>query len=148
MTDRAVSVTVSYALNLAIATVVIAGVLTATGGVVSDQRRNAAQTELQVVGQRLAADIGTADRLATAGGETVVVTSNLPDRIAGVQYSVTVSGSDLVLEASHSNVVVRVPFRTKHEVVDTTVAGGDVTIVVTADDAGDGDDERELEVRG
>jgi len=133
MDDRAVSTTVSYALNLAVATMLVAGVLTATSGVVVDQRGQAARSELRVVGQRLAADIGTADRLANAGGETVSVTSPLPDSVAGVSYTVEVTGSRLVLEANFQSVSVTVPYRTNHTVESTTVAGGELHVRLAAD---------------
>lgn len=145
MSDRAVSVTVNYALNLAVAAVVLAGVLTATAGVVVDHREGAGRSELRVVGQRLAADIETADRLANAGGETVVVTSPLPDRVAGVSYTVEVEGSTLVLDANFRDVSVEVPYRTNHTVAATTVSGGELRVVLAPD--ADGDGQRNLEVR-
>ncbi|WP_227354178.1 DUF7266 family protein [Haladaptatus salinisoli] len=142
MTDRAVSATVNYALNLAVATLLIAGLLTATGGLVEDQRREAARTELSVVGQRLASDLQTADRLVRAGGETVAVESPLPERVAGVSYTVTVGSNELVLETTHPEVTVRVSFAAATAVEETTVSGGAVTIVRV--DGGTGD---RLEVR-
>ena len=133
MTDRAVSVTVNYALNLVVATLLIAGLLTATGGMVEDHRRNAAQTELHVVGERLVADVQTADRLVQAGGETVAVESPLPEQVAGVSYSVTVTSDGLVLETNSPQVTVRVSFATETAVEGTTISGGHVTVVRTAD---------------
>lgn len=142
MTDRGVSATVNYALNLAVTTLLIAGLLTATGGMVEDQRREAARTELNVVGQRLASDLQTADRLVRAGGETVAVESPLPERVAGVSYTVTVGSNELVLETTRPEVTVRVSFATATAMEETTVSGGAVTIVRV--DGGTGD---RLEVR-
>ncbi|WP_266077463.1 DUF7266 family protein [Haladaptatus caseinilyticus] len=138
--NRGVSVTVNYALNLVVATVLIAGLLTATAGMVEDHRRDAARTELHVIGQRLSADTQTADRLVQVGGKTVVVETSLPERVAGVSYSVTVEPDAFVLKTTGPQVTVRVSFATATPVKETTTSGGSVTIVRT--------DDGELEVRG
>ncbi|GAA0198433.1 hypothetical protein ACFFQF_15180 [Haladaptatus pallidirubidus] len=137
--DRGVSVTVNYALNLVVATLLIAGLLTATGGMVEDQRRDAVRTELQVIGQRLSADVQTADRLVQTGGTTVAIESSLPERVAGVPYSVTVEPGVFVLETSRPRVTVRVSFVTTTTVEETAISGGSMTIVRA--------DSGELEVR-
>lgn len=145
MTDeRAVSVTVTYALNLVIATVLIAGLLTVTADVVEDRREGAIRSELSVVGNRVAADLMSADRLAQAGTDPDVrIETTLPRRVAGTYYTVTVAAEPddphLLLRSGDPEVVVTVPFRNETAVANGTVAGGDVSIVL--------DDDR-LEVRG
>ncbi|NEU56725.1 hypothetical protein [Halorussus sp. MSC15.2] len=132
--DRGVSVTVNYALNLVVATLLIGGVLTATGGMVDDRRESAARTELSVLGERVATDLMAADRLAEVGrgDETVAVSVTLPERVAGARYEVeidaTASGSTILLRSDHPEVTVRVGFRNATAVESTTVRGGDLRI--------------------
>ena len=133
MTDRAVSVTVNYALNLVVATVLIAGLLTATSGMVEDHRREAARSELRVVGQRFVSDIQTADRLSQTGGDTVIVGSPLPERVAGVSYTIRVTSNELVLNTTNPAVTVRVSFATARKVKPGTVSGGSVSIHLADD---------------
>lgn len=143
--DRGVSITVNYALNLAIATLLIAALLTATGDMVADRRESATETELEVVGQRLAADVQAVDRLARAGGSDseVVVETSLPARVAGSTYDigVTTSGGDTVLELTTDvpEVTVTVPLTTATTVETGSLAGGNVVVTLAADG--------ELEVR-
>jgi hypothetical protein len=137
---RGVSVTVNYALNLVVATLLIGGVLTATGGMVDDHRESAARTELSVLGERVAADLMAADRLAVVASEeptadpTVEVEVTLPDRVAGTRYEVSIdpSSSEIVLEADAEDVTVRVGFHHETPVEATTVRGGDLRIVFDA----------------
>ena len=136
--SRGVSVTVNYALNLVIATMLIAGVLTATGGMVDDRRESAARTELSVLGERVAADLMAADRLAVVGSEdpaadpTVEIEVSLPDRVAGTRYKVSIdpSSSEIVLVADAVDVTVRVGFHHEMWVEATTVRGGDLRITL------------------
>jgi hypothetical protein len=138
--DRGVSVTVNYALNLVVAMLLIGGVLTATGGMVEDRRESAARTELSVLGERIAADLMAADRLAVVGSEdpaadpTVAVEVSLPDRVAGSRYEVTVdpASSEVVLRADKVDVTVRVGFHQQTAVAATTVRGGNLRIVFDA----------------
>ena len=133
--SRGVSVTVNYALNLVIATLLVAGVLTATGGMVEDRRESAIRTELSVVGKRLAADLMATDRLAQvardgASDSTVAVSVSLPERVAASRYEVRVdtSPAQLVLVSDDPEVTVTVAFRHDTPVAPTTVPGGDLRI--------------------
>jgi len=132
--DRGVSVTVSYALNLVVATLLVAVLLTATGNVVEDRRESSARTELSVVGNRLAAELSAADRLASVGGAdaTVRLDADLPGRVAGATYRIEVNtgGSDphLLLSTGVPEVSVRVPVRTSTPVEPTEIGGGDLVV--------------------
>lgn len=88
--DRAVSTTVNYALTLAITTLLITGLLVAGGDFVQGQRKQAALSELRVLGQQLAGDVAATDRLARSadGNGTVSVRRSLPDKVAGSNYRV------------------------------------------------------------
>jgi hypothetical protein len=139
--DRGVSVTVNYALNLVVAMLLIGGVLTATAGMVDDRRGSAAHTELSVLGERIAADLQSADKLAEVGTDgpaadpTVAVEVSLPERVAGSGYEVTIdpSASEIVLRPDHVDVTVRVGFHHETAVTGTTVRGGDLRITLDTD---------------
>ncbi|PSP55193.1 hypothetical protein BRC82_06710 [Halobacteriales archaeon QS_1_67_19] len=134
--SRGVSVTVNYVLNLAIAALLVGGVLTATGGMVEDRRESAVRTELSVLGERIAADLMAADRLAVAGEEpTVAASVSLPDRVAATRYEVaieTAPTSRLVLRSEHPEVSVTVGLTHETPIAETTVRGGDLRIELTA----------------
>lgn len=139
--DRGVSTVVGYVLVLGITTLLISGLLVTTGGVVDNRQQSTARNALGVVGDRIAANLMAADRLAETGAETVVVGASLPDRVAAGGYRIAVnsSASELVLEADRADTTVRVSFVASTDVADTQVTGGDVEVVLTAAD--------ELEVR-
>lgn len=139
--ERAVSITVGYALNLVVAAVLVAGVLTATGGMVEDRRESAVRTELSVLGQRVAADLSSADRLAQVATDdpganpSVSVETTLPRRVAGTHYEVVVgtSPAELVLRSDSPEVTVTVAYHSATAVRETTVRGGDLRIVLNAE---------------
>ena len=137
--DRAVSVTVGYVLNLAVASLLLTGLFVAGGSFVQSEREAAIEGELTVVGERVAADLMTVDRLANASENpselTVERRAELPTRVSGVEYTMTVEASEtgtdgnvLRLESSRADVVVEIPFRTSEAVANTTVEGGDVVV--------------------
>ncbi|WP_434522062.1 DUF7266 family protein [Halorubrum sp. AS12] len=147
-TDRAVSVTVGYVMTLAISTLLLSGLFVAGGSFVETQRERAAQGELTVVGERIAADIGTVDRLAAnaASREDLTVDRpvTLPDRVSGTGYRVRVTADDtrgtIALESDRTDVTVEVPFRTSENVAieNATVDGGDLRIRWESPDEGAG----------
>ncbi|SFR50213.1 MULTISPECIES: DUF7266 family protein [Halorubrum] len=136
--DRAVSVTVGYVMTLAISTLLLSGLFVAGGSFVETQRERAAQGELTVVGERIAADVGTVDRLAASASSREELTVNrsltLPNRAAGTGYRirVTASGTEgtIALESGQTDASVAVPFRTSEGVAvrNVTVDGGDLLI--------------------
>lgn len=143
MSDRAVSITVNYVLGLAIATLLISGLLVATGGLLEDRTESAARAELRVIGERVAGSVAMADRLArTSGAERVEVESTAPSRVAGTEYSIELEAADeeLVLTTDDGDVTVRVPVANTTALADSRAPGGDVEVVLTSND--------ELEVRG
>lgn len=140
--DRGVSTAVNYVLTLGITTILVSGLLIAAGGAVDDRRESTARTTLEVVGQRLAANLMSADRLAgTPDTRTVSLGVDLPARVAGSGYTVRVNGSSstLVLTAETIDATRRVSFVTSTPVASTTIRGGQLRIVLTPTD--------ELEVR-
>lgn len=134
MTERGVSVTVNYVLGLAIATVVLSGIMIVSGDIVDDQQDATIRTELEVIGERMAANLMTADRLVQAGGTTVNVSAEAPRSVAGAPYTVnvnaTASDAKLTLETENPPVSVEVPFINTTAVGNTTVGGGNLHITL------------------
>jgi len=139
VTDRrAVSSTVTYALTVAVTTVLVSGLVIAAGGVVSDQRERAVRDELGVVGERLAAELEAADELVADEDAELGLRTTHPDRLAGTDYSVALVASApgpcdrfpcLALTTSDPDASVTVPLVTETAVRSTRVPGGDVAVV-------------------
>ncbi|TKX75574.1 hypothetical protein EXE46_03770 [Halorubrum sp. GN11_10-6_MGM] len=137
-TDRAVSVTVGYVMTLAVSTLLLSGLFVAGGSFVETQRERAAQGELTVVGERIAADVETVDRLVASAESRERLTVNrsltLPDRAAGTAYRIRVSANGtegaLALESDRTDATVEVPFRTSTDVAvrNATVDGGSLRL--------------------
>lgn len=134
MDDRAVSRVLGYVLVLSISTVLVAGLLMSGNSFVTDQRSNVVDSELDVIGQRLAADLSTADRLVRAGdgAATVSIDSNVPARVAGERYNVEVVTSDgtasLEISTAGLDRSVTTPVVNTTAIAPGTVSGGDVVI--------------------
>lgn len=130
--DRGVSTTLGYTLNLAVATVLITALLVAAGGYVEDQQERAIRSELEVIGARVAGDIGAADRLARTGADsTVSIRVSTPIRTTGVPYRIAInqSGNEMItLTTTDPSVRVQIPYRSIEIVESSTVSGGTFTI--------------------
>jgi hypothetical protein len=131
--DRGVSTVLGYTLNVAVALLLVGGLVTGVAGVVDRQREHVVREELGVVGQRLVADLATADRLArTADGGRVRLATPLPRRVAGQPYRIrlrdTATGGTVVLTTDQPSVSVSVEFRAQTVVTDSTQRGGAVAI--------------------
>lgn len=141
---RAVTVPTDYVLLIGITALLASGLLVGTGGFVADQQERAVRSGLEVVGNGLADDLTTADRLADSLGDDgrVTIETELPEAVAGKTYLVSieqraVTGDahfyDLVLTSTAPDVVVRVPVRTHTAVDAETLDGGPVALSVTSD---------------
>lgn len=150
--DRGVSTTLGYTLTLSITVVLVAGLLTAGGALVEEQRRTVVGDQLDVAGQQLAAGYEDADRLAGGVDDgTVRVNVWLPRSVADGRYTVRLvnhptppdqpTRATVVAEADGGEIGRNTSFRTVHPVANRTVPGGPVTI--SYDDS-DGDGVREL----
>ena len=143
---RAVSTTLGYVLALAIATLLITGLITAGGSYVDSQREQVIRDELTVVGQQLAADIERADRLVSAGDTdssmTVSVNKTLSRRVTGANYHVTLEPGerDLKLNTTRPDVTIRIGLANETALGASSADGG--TIQIRYDQSGE-----HLEVR-
>ena len=156
--DRGVSTTLGYTLTLSITAVLVAGLLTAGGALIEDQRRTVAADELTVSGQQLAVGFEDADRLAaTTDNGTVRVNLWLPEGVAGGGYTLTIRNeptppdqparATIVASAEGVDVTRNVSFRTENPAANRTIPGGPVTIRYNDSD-GDGTHELLVEERG
>lgn len=134
--DRAVSTGVNYVLLLGIVTLLVAVLLAGTANVVQDEREEAVRAGLNVVGNRLAADLESTSTLVTTVGTDGAVTRqvDLPDDVAGVAYRIELSsaGGDvyrLTLTTDDPGVVETVTFVSATPITQPAVVdGGPVTI--------------------
>jgi len=132
--SRGQSTSLDYTLGLAIATLLVTGLVTAASGFVADNRQQVVRTELEVVGEHVANELVAADRLAQSGAETerLSVSKPLPARVAGTGYAVetnTVGSTQWVnLTASSPDITVSIRVRTATPIADAAVDGGTITI--------------------
>lgn len=143
--DRGQSISVNYTLSLIIVTVLISGLFIAMSGYLDAERERVTRSELSVIGNRLAADIATTDRLAnvTTNGKAEVRT-DVPSTIAGADYNYDVGswspGSgvpfyivELTFKAPDTQVQRTIRVKTAHEVVnDTDINGGRFVVTYTS----------------
>lgn len=146
--ERAVSTTVGYVLTLAIGAVLLSGVAIGIGGVLDSQTDRAVRGDLTVVGEGVAANLESADRLARAaeagridddlaaenGSVAVEVAVDLPARVAGIPYTIAVDDDAVTVRTSVPNASVSVPHAARVPVESTSVRGGPIRITYVADD--------------
>lgn len=133
---RAVSPVAAYVLTLGITAVLIGGLFIAGGTFIDDQRQTTAESELQVLGQQVSADIAAADRLTRTDGETdVTIRRSLPDRVVGANYRISVrhdvegpTNPYLVVIAEDLDVEVKIGLTSETSVTESTAHSGDVLI--------------------
>ena len=130
--DRAVSTTVGYALTLGVAALLITGLLIAGGGFLENQREVTTETELEVIGEQVSADIASADRLSASDADVVNITRNLPDSVTGSQYTISVRTSPqthLELRSADPAVTVRVDVAVNEaSLAATDIGGGNIQV--------------------
>lgn len=136
--DRAVSPVFGYVLTLSVATLLVGGLLISAGGFIDEQQRDTGESELQVVGQQISADIAAADRLnRTAGADDVRVGRTLPQEVVGSHYTIEVvdgggpTSPYLELRMDRPEVTVKVGIASKSAVkVGASADGGSIEIVM------------------
>lgn len=134
--ERGVSPVFAYVLTLAIAAILTGGLIMTAGTYVSDQRERTGESELQVLGQQISADVAAADRLARTGDSTEVrVQRSLPSDVIGSEYQVSLRTDTngptepyLELQMTDLDVVVRVGLSVKMDIAESTVEGGDIVV--------------------
>lgn len=135
--DRGVSTTLSYVLTLGITTILLSGLIIATGGYVEDQRAAVVRTQAEVVAQQTAATVESADQLANYDGSvsTTRIERTFPSRIAGVDYTVLLNpnGNDRVVIEVNAEPDVRVSVPTAADLQSSlnpsAARGGNIVVV-------------------
>lgn len=135
MGDRGVSTTLNYSLLLGLVAILVSTLIFGVGGLVDDQRAQAVQSEQTVVGNQLANDLTTVDHLLRYSDRVAVtLEADLPSRIVGEQYAITISsqpGSEYLLhvESLDSEMTAVVTFTSRTPIETGTVRGGSIRIV-------------------
>lgn len=130
--SRAVSTALNYVLLLGIVAILVSVILVGATDFVEDRREETMRSELTVQGNRLAADLTTADTLAATAGSAGVVSlkSPLTERVARHHYRVSIDSAgptdtyELTLEPTDADVVVTVFVRTEHAIEAGRFSGG------------------------
>lgn len=149
--DRAVSSALGYVLSLGITAILISGLLLAGGNFVEGERTRVTGTELDVVGQRLASHLASADRAAMTvrSDGTLVVEAGLPERVAGTDYTIGINETTVRTDAQNTyaltlrtrspDVAVSVSVRTTTPLLNATLNGGSLRIQYSDSDGDDPD---------
>lgn len=132
--ERGVSFTVSYALTLAIATLLVTGIIATAGYVLQSERERAIQEQSQVVADDVAASLMATDRLVQSGNNSnVTVVRSLPRRVVDEPYTVELrgaaAGAVVTVRTESPAVAAHVPLRNRTAVANETVTGGSLRIV-------------------
>ncbi len=130
---RSATTSLNYALLLVIVTLLVAGLLVGVSGFVESQQERAIRSQLDTVGNQLASDIGTANRLVErANGDSVRLRTEIPRSVGGSHYRVEItdlSGNRSRLELYSSDPAVRTTVVVRSSVdLRGTVSGGQVVI--------------------
>jgi hypothetical protein len=131
--DRGVSVAVSHAVTLGIATILITGLLLGGNQLLEDQKQRVAESGLENVGAAVMSEIDRFDAYNTSAVDgNLSVRTNQPERLAGATYDVRLfadaDGAQLRLRASEVDRVVRIRFENQTSVCESTVTGGDMRV--------------------
>ena len=142
--ERAVNTAVGYVIAIAITTVLLAMLISATTDFVRVQQHSVVETEMNIVGQDLADHLTDSDRLVRMYGADETTLNrhvSLPSDLAGAQYAITVDEVEAT-EPHAGDHTYRLQLRTNSPVADeevyfvsktdiepTTVNGGDLRIV-------------------
>ncbi|WP_284007866.1 DUF7266 family protein [Haloarcula pelagica] len=142
MTDRATSSTLNYVLSIAIASLLVTGLLFSGTNFVEGQQTQVVRSELRVIGEQINADLQRADRLVVAGdgpagATTVRIEQSFPDRLTGRTYDIEVDPASQQLRLSMRNpdIEVTLPVDTRTALSPSTVDGGTVAIRTTGSGA-------------
>lgn len=146
MTDRATSTTLSYVLTLAIAAVLVSGLLLAGSTFVEDRREQVIRQELLVIGEHLASNVEQVDRYARANEDLAEarIEQTFPGRVTGTSYGVRLveNGMEptLVLRSVRPRVSVEVNVSVQTTVADSNASGGRIAVECAVSAGGNCDD--------
>lgn len=135
--ERAVSVTVTHALTLAITAILVTGLLTGAATMLDRQQQTAVRMQLEDIGGDVVGQLNAVDRLNDAGAADASLRVTFPNRVSGTPYRVELDRTGttatgyrgvLRLESDDPNVRVTVPVHTETRLRDTTVTGNQLAV--------------------
>lgn len=135
---RALSTAVTHSLTIAITTVLVGGLLVAGSGLVERQTEETADRGLSTIGERLATELSSMDRLIHATDRSnVTLRTQHSRRVGGRPYTVAIATSSspcggppcLVLNMTDPDVSARVDIRIETPVVASRAPGGNIRLV-------------------
>lgn len=137
-TDRGLSTALNYVLVLGIVSILVTTLLAGFGGLVANQQEEASRAQLEVIGNRVAADVGQVNTLVASDDRyNQTVRTDLPTRVVGASYTLTVTSNPDIAEEGYylftlstgdPKTTVTVPFRSTTEIVTGTIYGGPLVI--------------------
>lgn len=156
--ERAVSVPINYTMSIVVVTVLMTGLMISTADQLEAQQERTVESEFGVLGNRLAADVSAADRLAvTTEGtpdDVVAVRTDIPKTVADVNYRIEITSTEIVAGESYQvvftfvalglDVTEEVRLKTATRVVNTTVTGGQYVVEYVDTDGDDAPDALEV----
>ncbi|MGM0388342.1 MAG: DUF7266 family protein [Natrinema limicola] len=101
-TDRGTSITITHVLTIGITTLLIAALLTSSGTLLENETERSAESSLETIGERLAGEIESVDRMA-ADGASVTVTADHPRTVANSRYTIELLDKDKCRDAELLN---------------------------------------------
>lgn len=136
--ERGAYFPISYALTIGITVILLSGLMTGTASFVDQKTDNAANAELQIIGERLATQLMAVDQQVTENGDVeMTVRVDLPERAAGSHYNIRIrnrpaGGTDtLELWSTQESASVEIPIQLSSNVAESTaVSNGDLVITV------------------
>lgn len=128
-TDEAVSITTGYILNIAIATLVLSTLVIGMRGTFDNIEETTAQAQAENVGERVAAEITQADRLARVDASVSgTLTFELRDSVADSSYSVEITDR-WVNVSTATGEIYRRTYNVPSDVNGTTIEDGGETAI-------------------
>lgn len=148
MDDRAVSTVVGYILAISITAALISILMLSTGGFIEQQQKSLIRAEGSVIQEQLAAKLASNDRRLRAQDGTNPYSTqrmDLPDKLAGNSYTLKIfdfNTSDNIytirIRTIDPQISYEVQFRSKTQVIQTTMSGGGSIKIDAKDTDGDG----------
>jgi hypothetical protein len=121
---------------LVVVALLVSSLFVGVGGLVERQQERAIGSQLETVGNGVAAALTRTGRLGNAGGThtDVVVTKTLPDTVAGTQYLIDIDATappryTLTLQSVEPELQTTVVLRSSVPIQETTVTGGRLQLI-------------------
>lgn len=134
---RGVSTAVSYVLAIGITVVLVSGLLVGVNAMMGSQGDRAVDSELRTIGEGVAVDLTSVDRMAYEADSTdeLIMRIDAPTLIAGESYRIILeeTGSDAQIRVQTAERSHVVPLENRSVVEPSSVPGGTMWIVTDGD---------------